>query len=408
MVSTTIVENGEASPARKPCGADINPGNYQIVGWDMDATGKKVIDEICQIAGYTPSSSYSQYVMPYKDLDPPATKRHNIKIVTIGKFRVLKNIITNKVIKAKSEVSALTEFLTWLESVKGDATDGIILVYHEPRKVIPAILLESLKRYNLLERFKQTVKGFVNGFNVAEAKCTSADRAFTLRALSITLFNQEKELDNAQDRACLALRIVQHLSSLEQKSGTETNGSSDSDSAMKQTIEFIREFVQSIEVEEKEYAELKMVFERQNTLKPIFRALFCMNRRERQHASPLRRLLAEAGIEYPDLEKAWNDGKKEGLEKLIREKVTTTEEKKKLDLLIVLESHFDPDKKPRTSVSQDRPKIKTKNTRNSKNYQDRENNNKSHSGNESPDTTTPNSPLRLKSESGNGAIIPED
>ncbi|XP_076292454.1 maternal protein exuperantia [Lasioglossum baleicum] len=411
MVSTTIIENGKASPPRKPCAAGVNPGNYQIVGWDMDTTGKKVIDEICQIAGYTPSSSYSQYVMPYKDLDPPAMKRHSMKVVTMGKFRVLRHTKTNKVIKAKSEVSALTEFLTWLESVKGDATDGIILVYHELRKVIPAILLESLKRYNLLERFKQTVKGFANGFNVAEVKCTSADRAFTLRALSKTLFNHEKELDDAKDRACLALQIVQHLSKLEQKSGTETSGSSDSDSAssdrdsaIKRTVEFIREFVQPIEAEEKEYAELKIVFQRQNTLKPIFGVLFRVNRRERQHASPLRRLLAEAGIEYAELEKAWNNGKKEGLEKLIREKLTTTEEKNIEDVLIVLESHFDPDKKPRTRISQDQPRIKTKNL---KNYHDRQNNNKSHSGDESPDTTTPNSPLPLKSESGNGAIIPE-
>lgn len=39
------------------------------------------------------------------------------------------------------------------------------------------------------------------------------------------------------------------------------------------------------------------MFERQNSLRPIF-GVYRENRRERQHASPLRRLLAEAGIEY--------------------------------------------------------------------------------------------------------------
>lgn len=97
MVSSTIMENGKSNPSRKPSAVGIGPGNYRLVGWDMDTTGKKVIDEICQIAGYTPSSSYSQYVMPYKDLNPPAMKRHNMKIVTIGKFRVLKDNKTNKV-----------------------------------------------------------------------------------------------------------------------------------------------------------------------------------------------------------------------------------------------------------------------------------------------------------------------
>ncbi|XP_078034736.1 maternal protein exuperantia [Augochlora pura] len=407
MVSTTVMENGKSSPTRKSCTVGINPGKYQIVGWDMDTTGKKVIDEICQIACYAPRDSYSQYVMPYKNLDPPATKRHNMKVVTIGKFRVLRNTKTNKVVKAKSEISALTEFLTWLESITkiGSKTDGVILVYHEPRKVIPAMLLESLKRYNLLERFKKSVKGFANGYDIAAAKYTSTVRAHTLRALSKTLFNQERELDNAKDRACLALQIVQHLSSLEHKSENETNGNSNVDSTVDQTVEFVREFVQPIEIEEQEYAEQKIVFERQNTLKPIFGVLFRMNRRERQHASPLRRLLAEAGIDYAQLETAWNSGKKEGLEKLIKERRTTTDEKKIEDLLIILESHFDPDKEPRTRVSQEQPRIKTKN---SKSYDDRENNNKVHSGYESPDTTTPNSPLQLKVESGNGAFIPEE
>lgn len=96
MVSSTIMENGKSIPSRKST-TGIGSGNYRLVGWDMDTTGKKVIDEICQIAGYTPSSSYSQYVMPYKDLNPPAIKRHNMKIVTIGKFRVLKDSTTNKV-----------------------------------------------------------------------------------------------------------------------------------------------------------------------------------------------------------------------------------------------------------------------------------------------------------------------
>lgn len=228
MVSSTVIENGEASSHRKLCAAGISSGNYQIVGWDMDTTGKKVIDEICQIAGYTPSCSYSQYVMPYKNLNPPAMKRHNMKVVTIGKFRVLKDNKTNKVItviiifgiiinlyikqriiilifdyikfnnflqvlKTKSEVSALTDFLTWLESVRGNAKDGVILIYHEPRKVIPAMLIESLKKYNLLERFKETVKGFANGFNIAEVKCENTVRTFSLRTLSRALLNQVRQ-----------------------------------------------------------------------------------------------------------------------------------------------------------------------------------------------------------------------
>jgi hypothetical protein len=97
----------------------------------------------------------------------------------------------SQVIKSKSEISALTDFLSWIEAVKENA-DGVILVYHEPRKVIPAMLLESLKKYDLVDRFKQTVKGFANGFNIAEEKCANSAHIYSLRTLSRTLLKKVK------------------------------------------------------------------------------------------------------------------------------------------------------------------------------------------------------------------------
>lgn len=368
----------------------IAPGDYRLVGWDMDTTGKKVIDEICQIAAYTPNSTYSQYVMPYKDLNPTAIKRHSMKVVTNGKFRVLRNSKTNEVIKSKSEVSALTDFLSYLETMKENA-DGVILVYHEPRKVIPAMLLESLKKYDLLDRFKQTVKGFANGFNIAEDKCANMAHIYSLRTLSRTLLKKEMNLGNAQDRASLALQIAQYLCTIDNVKVEDSNV--DNDAVTKKTSEMIREFAQPIDIEEQEHNELKMVFERQNNLRPIFSALFRMNRRERQHASPLRRLLAEAGIVYSELQDAWTNAKKDGLEHLMKEKLPKVDEKKMEDLMIILERHFDPEKKPKSKVSEKKG-IKLRNEK--KISDDKENNNKSDSGHDSPDTPdtsdTPDTP----------------
>ncbi|XP_015598178.1 maternal protein exuperantia [Cephus cinctus] len=403
MVSSTVTENGSTTPEVKSSSAvEFPPGDYRLVGWDMDATGRKLIDEICQIAGYTPSSTYAQYVMPFKNLNPPARKRHNMKVVTIGKYRMLKDSKTNKILKTKSEISALTDFLTWLESVKGDATDGVILVYHEARKVIPAMLLESLKRYGLLDRFKQTVKGFANGFNIAEVKCANIVRTFSLRTLSRVMLDKEEELDNAVDRARLALQIVQHLSVGEENGkNAEGSGSGDSDAATKGTVELIREFVQPTYAEEKELAELKLVLERQNSLKPIFGALLRVSRRERQHASPLRRLLAEAGVEYAVLQEAWSTGQKEGLEKLIKEKVTAAETNQLEDLLDVLECHFDPLKKPKARPEQDKESIKKVVAK----TEVVKENNKNDSGTESPDTTTSHSPLKENTEPSQNAKV---
>lgn len=50
-------------------------------------------------------------------------------------------------------------------------------------------------------------------------------------------------------------------------------------------------------------AEHKLVLARQNSLRPIFVPLLNgVGRRERQHASPLRRLLAESAIDYVQLQ----------------------------------------------------------------------------------------------------------
>lgn len=130
----------------------IPTGKYCLVGWGVDTTGRRLIDEICQIAAYTPNSQFSQYIMPFTDLNPSYRRKHNIRVVNTGKYRMLKDLKSNKFVKTKSDISALTDFLTWLENNQGDATDGIILIYHEIRKAAPGMLMEALRRYNLLER----------------------------------------------------------------------------------------------------------------------------------------------------------------------------------------------------------------------------------------------------------------
>lgn len=41
------VENSTSSDA-----SSVPPGSYQLVAWDLDTTGRRLIDEICQIGGY--------------------------------------------------------------------------------------------------------------------------------------------------------------------------------------------------------------------------------------------------------------------------------------------------------------------------------------------------------------------
>lgn len=92
---------------------------------------------------------------------------------------------------------------------------------------------------------------------------------------------------------------------------------------------------------------------------------------------------------------AWTNAKKEGLEQFIKEKLPTIEEKKMEDLMVILERHFDPEKKPKGRVLEKKG-LKTRNEK--KISDDKENNNKSDSGHDSPDspdTTTSGSPVKI-------------
>lgn len=95
---------------------------------------------------------------------------------------------------------------------------------------------------------------------------------------------------------------------------------------------------------------------------------------------------------------AWTNAKKDGLEHLMKEKLPKVDEKKMEDLMIILERHFDPEKKLKTKVSEKKG-IKTKNEK--KISDDKENNNKSDSGHDSPDspdTTTSGSPIKMNGD----------
>ena len=152
----------------------LEGGNYQVVAWDLDTTGRRLIDEICQIGGFyvleNPpkddkkenkecTQTFSQYVMPYKNPNPGARRSFGIKVVSVGRYRMLKDLDTGKILKTKSEVSALQDFIDWLKEAKSiSGKDGILLACHEPnRKVLVPLLLEALYKYNLLDQFNETV-----------------------------------------------------------------------------------------------------------------------------------------------------------------------------------------------------------------------------------------------------------
>ncbi|XP_055614429.1 maternal protein exuperantia [Uranotaenia lowii] len=192
-------------------------GRYTLIGIDIDTTGRRLIDEIVQISAYTPDHQYSQYIMPLMNLNPAARQRHQVRVITVGFFRMLKSMQTYRVVKTKTEVSALNEFISWLEqrASEDEGSDGVVLIYHEQRKFVPYMVIEALKKYNLLDRFTKTVKSFANGFKLAEAKCTKPIKYFSIRQLSKLVLAESEAKDgfegDAAYRARLAYQITRRL-----------------------------------------------------------------------------------------------------------------------------------------------------------------------------------------------------
>lgn len=253
----TIVEEQPAQLVENMA-KGVEEGRYRLVGWAVDTTGRRLIDEICQVAAYTPDSQFSQYIMPFSDIRLLYRKRHSIRVINMGRYRMLKDLRTNKFVKTKSEVSALLDFVQWLEENRGDATDGIILIFHEFHKSTPGMLLEALKRHNLVERFSKVVKGFVNCFNVLQAKCANTTKTFNLRVMSRVLLNKDEDLSSAVNRAQTCYEIVVHLGQSERQD-LDSKGSGDCKGNEIHLVDLVRPYTNPISAEEEEIALFKVI-----------------------------------------------------------------------------------------------------------------------------------------------------
>jgi len=276
----------------------LQPGNYQFVAWDLDTTGRRLIDEICQIGGFCrvgkeakPEDTFSQYVMPYRNPNPGARRSFGIKVVNIGRYRMLKDIASGKILKTKSEVSALQDFISWLNSCRG-SRDGVILVSHEPqRKVLGPLLLEALYKYHLLDSFNAVVKGFCNSSSAISALGDSAKiTSLSLRSLCKTVLSDTSlPTSSAVDRCTALFSILAKVTA---------GGMADK----------LLPFSSSLTEEEHQLSQLKNVLGTQGTLRPIFESQLKQKRLVRERAMNLRRLVAEAGFEYASLADVVKEG----------------------------------------------------------------------------------------------------
>lgn len=366
----------------KPLVTSLPKGNYTLVGVDIDTTGKRLIDEIVQLAAYTPNSHFEQYIMPYMNLNPAATNRHQVRVISIGFYRMLKSLQTFKVIKSKSEVAALKDFLNWLESLKKNNpdSDGIVLIYHEERKFIPYMILESLKKYDLLERFQQTVKAFANGYHLAQKNVpitnengTNTAQYLSLRKLTKT-FSKVGDKNNNNNDAQVSSTTTdgeasgsspktdnkkQRKSRRRSQSETEIfDGSASIRAKMTYNVaqrlankatdaeivdEIVSHYAQPISCDLDELESQNLMLERQNSFRPVFLNYFKATLQHRLRAVKYRIILAENGHDLNSLNTIWTEKQKEGLAEVIQA-IDDLKQEDKTDLIDLFDSFYDPNK----------------------------------------------------------------
>jgi len=210
---------------------------------------------------------------------------------------MLKDLNTGKILKTKSEVSALQDFMSWLGRAKGDS-EGVILICHEPqRKVLVPLLLEALYKYNLLSTFTNVVKGFCNTSTVvSELGDKEKITSLSLRSLCKTVLGDTNlPTNSATDRCRVLVDILAAVTGGERENSLVN-------------VEKIIEFTQTVQSEESQLKSLKNVLGTQGTLRPIFESQLKQKRLVRERAMNLRRTIAEAGLDYAALESAYKDG----------------------------------------------------------------------------------------------------
>jgi len=190
----------------------------------------------------------------------------------------------------------------------------------------------------------------------------------------------------------LWLQIVQHLCAGEDRPESNQSGADGRETDTHGLAEAMRQYTLTVAKEEMELARLKTVLEHQKSLRPIFGPLLCQNRRERQHANNLRRILAEAGIDYPMLTDTYSKDGNSSIAQLLTSKLTEAKPKEVEELHELLVGHFNPDSESKCETTEMNKEQTEMNKESKSGVGDA-------SGSSTPDTAS-SSPVKARSSSG--------
>lgn len=236
------------------------------------------------------------------------------------------------------------------------------------------MILESLKKYNLLDRFLNTVKSFANGLNLARANVNESLQHYTLRKLTKHLkannnrsaeennvassttsevgavqqnrqpttktyaYNDRELFDgNASVRAKLAYEVALHLSNQDWKE------SIDSANAFDTMLTALQPYAQPVDCDLDELQTQNENLERQNSFRPVFLNYFKTSLHHRVRAVEFRIILAEQSYDLQALNAIWSDTKRDGLVEILQV-IDELKDEDKIELADLFDSYYDPAK----------------------------------------------------------------
>lgn len=191
-------------------------------------------------------------------------------------------MLSFQVIKTKTEIATLLDFLDWLEKV--NTNDGIIFVYHDQLKFTPYMVIEAMKKYRLMDRFQKICKSFVNGCDL-EAEKQSGNCIKLLNLSQIYEVQMKKlgmecqELNEFEGDATVRAKLSYDICMLMAHGGEKKDVD---EKAMEKLVnEFIRQKARPISCELTEIGEQEECIKRQSSLREIFRNYFQASRYHR-------------------------------------------------------------------------------------------------------------------------------
>lgn len=304
--------------------------NVAVVVWEATVTGRRLIDEMINLGAYyaeddasdeqvadsesnskepaddASSQQFNEYVMPYGKLPLNVIRNYNLRIVDTGRYRMLKEIRHNRMLKSKSEVAAVNDLATWLIQLQRTKFPNkkIVLVYFEPRHTKILQLFQAFERFRLLDDIKDILLGCVNAWDLLRQQVHDVrdEHRMVLKALTEHHIGPETPLESAAQRAQALHTILTkvHGGRIEPASLMENLVTSD----------YLLEQVKKIKEE--------LIKEAQ--WRPVFADMFRQGLKPRRRAGFLRHLLVESDICYNDVAEMFKDKKEDGVTEMIKDR----------------------------------------------------------------------------------------